>query len=294
MTFSSVSYDDEAESRVRSSVRDVLNYLQRICWSYGDEHEQRDDYRNFHSEIQKGIFSVLNEYDYSKRRKFLCELQPIISDLAKKVDPESLRITSTDNMAEDVKALDQELQSFSEYEDLLSSQVEERDFDGILEQLDTIAEGTEPALRILHRLISFTKLKELCSTITSQLANLPPFLDHDKRHVALLEKANAELREKLEKANKTAMESRTQMNQERRRAEDLSTKLRALEGKCEKLEIENRNLKDENQQLSDKCRQKEDVENAEAIIRKGQAIQTHYRKISEIMREIKTLCSDGQ
>ena len=291
MTFSSVSYDDEAESRVRSSVRDVHNYLKRICWSYGDEHERRDDYRNFHADIQKGIFSVLNEYDYSKRRKLLCDLQPIISDLAKKVDRESLR---RDNMAEDVKALDQELQSFGEYADVLSRQVEERHFEDILEQLDTIAEGTEPALRILHRLISFTKLEELCSTITSQLANLPPFLDHDKRHVALLEKANAELREKLEKANKTAMESRTQMNQERRRAEDLSTKLRALEGKFEKLEIENKNLKDENRQLSDKCRQKEDVENAEAIIRKGQAIRTQYRKISEIMREIKTLCSDGQ
>lgn len=294
MTFSSVSYDDEAESRVRSFVRDVLNYLQRICWSYGDEHEQRDDYRNFHSEIQKSIFSVLNEYDYSKRRKLLCELQTIISDLGKKVDPEALRITSTENMAEDVKALDQELQSFGEYADLLSHLVEERQFDDILEQLDTIAEGTEPALRILHRLISFTKLKELCSTITSQLANLPPYMNHDKRHVALLEKANAELREKLEKANKMATESRTQMNQERRRAEDLSAKLRALEGKYEELGKKNKDLEEAKRQLLDKCKQKTDVENAEAIIRKGQVIQTQYRKISEIMRDIKKLCSDEQ
>lgn len=287
MAFTSVSYDDEAERRMRGEIRGILAELQVVCWSYTEQTEQNQIFFNTYKRLQSGVFDILSEKSFELRRKKMVELGQDIADLKRVVNAQDEAAQSTESKAPDVEELDTAMQTLSNYEDWVEA-IEARDFDRILTDSDSFAQENayDPILHIVRRLVAFQRLGDMCEEVARLFANLPPYLNYDQRHVALLKKELAEMKTLYDKAKKSESEMRSQLTQEKRQVRENDAQIKSLEQANTKLKGENTQLQARVKELEEDLEGRKKCEQAQELINRGTKMRDDYMKVSQCVAEI--------
>ena len=287
MTFASVSYDDEAERRMRGEIRGILAELQVVCWSYTEQTEQNQVFFNTYKTLQTGVFDILNEKSFELRRAKMVELGKVIADLKRVVKAMDEAAQNTESKAPDVEALDTAMQTLRNYEDWVEA-IEARDFDRILTDSDSFAQedAYDPILHIVRRLVAFQRLGNMCEEIRELFTKLPPYLNYDQRHVALLKKELADMKGLYDRAKKSESEMRSQLTQEKRQVRENDAQIKSLEQSSAKLKGENAQLQARVKELEDDLEGRKRCEQAQEVINRGTKMRDDYMKVRQCVADI--------